>query len=188
MDTLLRRRALTRGRRLPWGRGRRRGDASRESRAVQDYLAPFDLRATARRTRRHCAWRVLLALWTKSWTREVLHATPWPLDGMLAGICKCLRCTLAKREKMRIQRRTQGQVFASVSEGQPVNKNDNEPVMRICAFCGSPRPEELLPQCAHGLVAIVRGKERQAFARLHVAFQAMPSTRATRRSTTLGQT
>lgn len=54
----------------------------------------------------------------------------------------------------------------------------DDPAMRICAFCGSPRPEELLPQCAHGLVAIVRGKERQAFARLHVAFQAMHAQRA----------
>lgn len=59
-----------------------------------------------------------------------------------------------------------------------MNKNDNDLAMRVCAFCGSPRPEELLPQCAHGLVAIVCGKERRAFARLFVAFQVMHAQRA----------
>jgi hypothetical protein len=56
-------------------------------------------------------------------------------------------------------------------------KNDDDPAMRVCMFCGSPRPEELLPQCAHGMVAIVRGKERRLAARLHVEFRAMHAAR-----------
>lgn len=97
---------------------------------------------------------------------------------MRADLGNNLRHALAKLETMRIQCGAQGQVFASVSKGQPVNNNDNDPAMRVCTFCGSPRPEELLPQCAHGLVAIVRGKERQALARVHVAFQALYAQRA----------
>lgn len=59
-----------------------------------------------------------------------------------------------------------------------MNNNDNDPAMRVCTFCGSPRPEELLPQCAHGIVAVVRGDERRVMARLFVAFQAMHAQRA----------
>lgn len=55
---------------------------------------------------------------------------------------------------------------------------DDDPAMRVCIYCGSPRPEELLTQCAHGIVATVRGNERRAAARLFVDFQAMHAARA----------
>ena len=57
-------------------------------------------------------------------------------------------------------------------------KAEDDPAIRVCIFCGSPKPQELLPQCAHGIVATVRGDERRAMARLHVAFQAMHAQRA----------
>lgn len=47
----------------------------------------------------------------------------------------------------------------------------------VCMFCGSPRPEELLPQCAHGLVVAVQGPELEAAAMLHEAFQEMHARR-----------
>ena len=55
---------------------------------------------------------------------------------------------------------------------------DNDPAIRVCIYCGSPNPEELLPQCAHGIVATVLGKERRAAARLWVAFRDMHAARA----------
>lgn len=83
---------------------------------------------------------------------------------------------------MRIYGRTQGQVCAAVSEVITVargktNDDELEPA-RVCIFCGSSRPEELLQQCAHGLVATVQGNERKVAARLHVAFQALHAQRA----------
>jgi hypothetical protein len=57
-------------------------------------------------------------------------------------------------------------------------KRDDDPAIRVCIYCGSPRPEELLPQCAHGIVATVRGNERRAAARLFVDFQTMHASRA----------
>jgi len=54
---------------------------------------------------------------------------------------------------------------------------DADPAMRVCIFCGSPKPQELLPQCAHGIVAMVRGDERRVMARPFVAFQAMHAQR-----------
>jgi hypothetical protein len=56
--------------------------------------------------------------------------------------------------------------------------NLDDPAIRVCIYCGSPRPEELLPQCAHGIVATVRGNERRAAARLFVDFQTMHASRA----------
>lgn len=56
--------------------------------------------------------------------------------------------------------------------------NHDDPAIRVCIYCGSPRPEELLQQCAHGIVATVRGKERRAAAQLFVEFQAMHAARA----------
>ena len=53
-----------------------------------------------------------------------------------------------------------------------------DPPIRVCIYCGSPNPEELLPQCAHGIVATVRGKERRAAAQLWVAFRDMHAARA----------
>jgi len=57
-----------------------------------------------------------------------------------------------------------------------MSSHDN-PTIRVCIYCGSPRPEELLPQCAHGIVAMVRGNERRAAAQLFVEFQAMHAAR-----------
>jgi len=57
-------------------------------------------------------------------------------------------------------------------------QTNDDPAMRGCIYCGSPKPQELLPQCAHGIVATVRGDERRAMARLFVAFQAMHAQRA----------
>lgn len=54
----------------------------------------------------------------------------------------------------------------------------DDPAIRVCIYCASPRPEELLPQCAHGIVATVRGAERRAAAQLFVEFQAMHAARA----------
>jgi hypothetical protein len=68
-------------------------------------------------------------------------------------------------------------VHARVSEVTTM-KRDDDPAIRICIYCGSPRPEELLPQCAHGIVATVRGNERRASAQLFVEFQAMHAARA----------
>lgn len=59
-----------------------------------------------------------------------------------------------------------------------MKSSDDDPAMRVCIFCGSPKPEELLPQCAHGIVATVKGNERRAAAQLFVAFQAMHAARA----------
>lgn len=58
-----------------------------------------------------------------------------------------------------------------------MNRHD-DPAIRVCIYCGSPNPEELLPQCAHGIVATVRGAERRAAAQLHVEFRAMHAARA----------
>ena len=55
--------------------------------------------------------------------------------------------------------------------------NHDDLAIRVCIYCGSPRPEELLPQCAHGIVATVRGNERRAAAQLLVEFQAMHAAR-----------
>lgn len=49
--------------------------------------------------------------------------------------------------------------------------------VRVCMFCGSPRPEELLPQCAHGIVVAVQGPELKAAAMLHEAFQDLHAVR-----------
>lgn len=57
-------------------------------------------------------------------------------------------------------------------------RTEDDPAIRVCIFCGSPKPQELLPQCAHGIVAVVRGDERRVMARLFVAFQAMHAQRA----------
>lgn len=56
--------------------------------------------------------------------------------------------------------------------------DEKDPAIRVCIYCGSPRPEELLQQCAHGIVATVRGAERRAAAQLFVEFQAMHAARA----------
>jgi hypothetical protein len=99
---------------------------------------------------------------------------------VLAKRCKRVRLAIAKRKTMRIERRTPGQVFAHIPTEQRMKRGattDAESV-RVCIFCGSPRPEELLPQCAHGIVATVRGNERRVAARLFVAFQAVHAQRA----------
>jgi hypothetical protein len=79
---------------------------------------------------------------------------------------------------MRTYGRTQEQVYAGVPKVMAMKRNDDDFAIRVCIYCGSPRPEELLQQCAHGIVATVRGAERRAAAQLFVEFQAMHAARA----------
>jgi hypothetical protein len=73
-------------------------------------------------------------------------------------------------------------VYAALSEVTTM-KHDDDHAIRVCIFCGSPKPEELLAQCAHGIVATVRGNERRVAARLFVAFQGLHAQRAAMIST-----
>lgn len=56
--------------------------------------------------------------------------------------------------------------------------SEQETAVRVCYFCGSTQPQELLPQCAHGIVVEVSGNELKVGARLHVAFQQLHAQRA----------
>lgn len=56
-------------------------------------------------------------------------------------------------------------------------KGASEPVT-VCVFCGTLRPENPSPECAHGKTARVQGEAAKAAARLWLALQTIRSYRA----------
>ena len=50
--------------------------------------------------------------------------------------------------------------------------------INICVFCGSQKPENLAPNCAHGKTARVQGDAARAAARLWLVLQSVESHRA----------
>ena len=64
-----------------------------------------------------------------------------------------------------------------VSEGRVMVPGSKSVGVNVCCYCGSIRPEDPEPYCAHGRTAKVQGEARQAAAQLWIAFQAVDARR-----------
>jgi len=60
-----------------------------------------------------------------------------------------------------------------VSEGRVMVPGSKSEGVNVCCYCGSIRPEDPEPYCAHGRTARVQGDARKAAARLWIANQAL---------------